>query len=201
MLAAAALAVAGCSRSPQSTAPVSGEQGPEAGSRADAVLHEQVNVAEDRLQRTYRGSEWSLSVAREAGWRRDPDDASTLTLSRDANGVALVLRLRAFAVRPGMDPIAFLAAHAMWIAEENGPRVEYNWDRRLQAWQGYAVSADRETYYLFRVVGDRACVLEETAESGTFDAHALDEFEQIAADFKCTPRTRRGPATEPPSEP
>jgi len=127
-------------------------------------------------------------VDRDAAWRREADRTGTLRLSREADGTRLVLRLRAYAVRDGMAPKTFLAAHAMWMAEEARPRIEYSWDADLQAWHGYSL-ADEEVYYAFRIAGDRAYVLEESADAGALDADAADEFMRILSHLECTPRT------------
>jgi hypothetical protein len=151
----------------------------------DAVVREPVEVEQTADQASYAAEGWRLSVSTEAGWRREADATSTLKLVREAQGVPVALRVRVYAIREGMEPKTFLAAHAMWIAEEKGPRIEYTWDEDLQAWQGYTVSREREAYYLFKVAGGRAYVLEEAAESGALGARAADEFQRIAADFRC----------------
>jgi hypothetical protein len=183
---AALLLVAGCPRPSRRPAGRSSEVRPEPGSRDDAVLREPVEVEETADRASYAADGWRFSVGTEAGWRRQPDQTSTLKLVREAQGVPVALRVRVYAIRKGMEPRTFLAAHAMWIAEENGPRIEYTWDEDLQAWQGYAVSREREAYYLFKVAGGRAYVLEEAAESGALGAAAADEFQRIAADFRCS---------------
>jgi len=165
----------------------------EPGSRADAALTLPVRTETGGEQVVYLGDEWRLTVPRASGWRQEPEVRSTLRLMRQADDVTAALRLRVYAIRAGMDPRAFLAAHAMWLAEERAPRVEYQWDRDLQAWQGYSVGTSRETYYLFRLAGRRAYVLEESAEAGTLSSAAADEFQRIAADFECGPRPAEAP--------
>jgi hypothetical protein len=82
----------------------------------------------------------------------------------------------------------FLAAHAMWIAEEDRARLEHEWDPELGLWLGYAISGQQETYYAFRIEGDRAYVLEETAAEGAVDAAAAREFRGALAEFECRPQ-------------
>ena len=194
---AAGVVLAGC-LGLRHQAPPSREEGRlPPGGRQDAVLRLPVSTEETADRVSYVGDRWRLSVEREAGWRSQQDETSTLKLVRDADGVPVALHLRAYAVRAGMSPKTFLAAHAMWLAEERAPRVEYTWDEDLQAWQGYAVGRERETYYLFEVAGDRAYVLEESAESSALGARAADEFQGIAADFQCRPTPEAVEATAP----
>lgn len=155
------------------------------GTRLDAVVREVVREETKGPWSTYKGTGWLLEVSREAGWRREPDHTSTLQLVRNEAGVRLHLKLRVYRIRDGMEPRTFLAAHAMWLAEEGEPRVEYAWDEELAAWQGYAVGAGKESYYHFQLAGDRALVLEEWAEGATLSATAADEFKRIAAGLKC----------------
>lgn len=159
----------------------------EAGGRRDAVLQPAVSEEDAGENLAFAGDRWRLRVPRASGWRRDAEAGSTLRLTREADGVTAVLRLRIYAVRRGMEPRTFLAAHAMWLAEEGAPRVEYAWDEDLQAWQGYAVGSSSETYYVFKIAEDRAYVVEEAAEAGALGARAADEFQRIAAQFECGP--------------
>ena len=161
------------------------------------MLHLPMRAAGTAERISFVGDRWRLTVDGGVGWRRQKEETTTLTLMRQAEGVKVVLRLRVYGIRDGMPPKTFLAAHAMWLAEEGGPRIEYTWDKDLQAWQGYAVDRDRETYYVFRVVADRAYVLEASAEAGSLSARAADEFQRIAADFECRPAP--GQAALPPS--
>ena len=188
------LALSGCR--PTARPPVSSSVAPllEPGSRQDAVLTLASRTQEAGGGLRFVGDLWRLTVPRESGWQREPEAGTTLRLSRDADGVKAVLRLRVYAIRPGMEAKTFLAAHAMWLAEERAPRVEYTWDKDLQGWQGYAVGPAYETYYVFRLTDTRAYVLEESAEAGALGARAADEFQRIAADFECRPSS---PAPEP----
>jgi len=186
--ATAALALsAGCLGLRHPSRPPAAESRVSPGSREDSVLHLAVRTEDAGETISYVGDRWRLAVDKEAGWRLEEDETSTLKLVRDAEGVPVALRVRAYAIRGGMEPKTFLAAHAMWLAEERAPRVEYRWDKGLQAWQGYSVGRERETYFLFRVSGDRAYVLEESAESSALGARAADEFQRIAASFRCQP--------------
>jgi hypothetical protein len=186
--ATAALALsAGCLGLRHQSPPPAEETRVPPGSREDSVLHLATRTEETGETISYVGDRWRLSVDREAGWRVEGDETSTLKLVRDAEGVPVALRMRAYAIRGGMEPKTFLAAHAMWLAEERAPRVEYTWDKDRQAWEGYSVGQERETYYLFEVSGDRAYVLEESAESAALGARAADEFQRIAGSFRCQP--------------
>jgi hypothetical protein len=186
-----ATVLSGCARTTPRATPVSQRPAIEAGSRRDAVLVLPAEVEQTAKGTSFAGDLWCLTVRQEAGWRKEPEAGSTLRLAREADGVTAVLRLRVYAIRPGMDARTFLAAHAMWLAEERAPRIEYTWDKDLKAWQGYAVGPSQETYYVFRLGEGRAYVLEESAEAGALSARAADEFQRIAADFEVRPASHR----------
>ncbi|MGQ9730589.1 MAG: hypothetical protein ACUVX8_04875 [Candidatus Zipacnadales bacterium] len=168
------------------------------GSRTDAVIHEPVTNEVRDGACIYKGNGWRLTLPKGSAWTPESDVYSTLRLVRRSEGPQVVLWLKAYNIRPGMSPETFLAAHAMWVAEEAGPRIEYSWDKELQAWQGYAVSADHEIYYSFKLNNGRAYVLEESAKAGALDAQAVAEFRQIVSGLQLWPPER---ATNPVGEP
>lgn len=160
---------------------------PQSGGAAssDAILQEMVTVERQPSETRYHGQDWTLTVNQSAGWQRVSEDTTaTLKLTREANGVVLHMALKAYPVRSAMPVETFLAAHAMWMSEEGGPRIEYEYDEESGSWRGYAIHGDEETYYAFCVADDRAYVIEESATGGVLDGDEVARFYRVAESFQ-----------------
>lgn len=152
---------------------------------SDAVLRDTISVEQQPSGTRYHGQGWTLTVDPSTGWQRVREDTSaTLLLTRETEGVVLDLALKAYAVRSAMPVDTFLTAHAMWLSEEGGPRVEYEHDEDSGSWRGYAIHDDEESYYAFFTAGDRAYVLEESATGGVLNEEEVARFYAIADSFR-----------------
>jgi len=193
-LAAALLCVmlAGCGRSRPVPAPPAPPASPGRGSAGEAVLHEPVAASREGAATRLSGDGWSLLLPNPADWRRVTDDpSSTLRFARSVGGVELGLALRVFAIRSDMPLDTFLTAHRLWMIEAGNRPIDYVEDPRLREMRGYSIERDRETYYAFRVAGDRAYVIEATATGGVLNSAAVDDFNRMVASFRCRPRAAR----------
>jgi len=195
--AALVLVLAGC-RATQPGLPPPKMASHSAGSARDAVLRGAVRASREGARTSYRGDGWALSVGASRGWRQVPDDpTSTLRLCRSAEGVELELAVKAFAIRDGMPLDTFIAAHRLWAAEDASAPVEYVGDEKLKETRGYSIGGDRETYYAFRVAGDRGYVIEASARGGVLSRQASEEFDRLVAGFRCHARRRASAAMKP----
>ena len=168
------------------------------GASREAVVHEQTNTEHTDSETLYSGEGWTLAVSDRSGWREAPDgEDATLKLVCEAAGIRLTLALRAYPIRREMPVEKFLTAHAMWMAEEDGPRVEYKQDERSGQWHGYAIHADREAYYAFFCSDDRAYVIEASASRGVLSQEEVEEFRRIVKAFRCYPRQPSRPPLSP----
>jgi hypothetical protein len=193
------LAGGGCPVRPSKPSP-SPPPPPRAAS-SDAVLHEEISVQRGESETHYSGPGWTLSVDRAVGWQRVPDDPnSTLKLTRRLKSLRLDLTLEVYPVRSGMPVATFLAAHGMWMSEEGGPRVEYEYDDGSESWRGYAIYQDKEMYYAFWVAGNRAYVLGETATGGVLSGQEASRFRRTANAFhrRLEPATKAPPGSAKP---
>ncbi len=162
---------------------------------SDAVLHEEISVQRGEAEVHYSGPGWTLSVDPAVGWRRVLDDPNTtLKLTRRLKALRLDLTLEVYPVRPGMPVATFLTAHGMWMSEEGGPRVEYEYDDESGSWRGYAIYRDKEMYYAFWVAGSRAYVLGESATGGVLSSEEAAGFRRTANAFQ----SRLEPASQAP---
>jgi hypothetical protein len=75
--------------------------------------------------------------------------------------------------------------------------VEYVGDEKLKETRGYSIGGDRETYYAFRVAGDRGYVIEASARGGVLSRQASEEFDRLVAGFRCHARRRASAAMKP----
>ncbi len=186
------LTLAGCGRSHQVPAPSAPPAPPGRGSASEAVLHEAVSVSREGAATRLSGDGWAFLLPNAADWRRVTDDpSSTLRFTRSVGGVELGLFLRGFAIRSGMPLDTFLAAHRLWMIEAGNRPIDYVEDPNLKERRGYSVERDRETYYAFRVAGDRAYVIEATATGGVLNPAAVGDFNCVVASFRCRPRAVR----------
>ncbi len=195
-LAGSVFAGAGCPVRRSGPTPPLPQPGTAASS--DAVLHQTISMEQRQSGTRYHGEDWTFTVNQSAGWKRVSGDATTtLELTREEDGVMLNLTLKVYAVRSAMPVETFLTAHAMWMSEEGGPRVEYEYDEESGSWRGYAIYGDRETYYAFSVADDRAYVMEESATGGVLDKDEVARFYRIADSFH--PQARDGAEATVPS--
>jgi hypothetical protein len=184
---AAGLLGTGCGRRSPNPPPL---PPPDAGASREAVIREPVSLVRADAEARYKGTSWALSLDDGSGWQRQTGDrGSTLRLTRDSDGVQLDLVLSVYPIRPGMPVRTFLAAYAMWMAEEGGPRIEHEHDEAARHWRGYAIHDDRETYYAFLVSDERAYVIQESASSGVLSKEEVEQFYRIVEAFECYPRT------------
>jgi len=159
------------------------------GASREAVVHEPINTEHTDSGTLYSGEGWTLTVGDGSGWREASDGKDgTLKLVREAAGIRLSLALRAYPIRRDMPVETFLTAHAMWMVEEEGPRVEYEQDEQSGQWHGYAIRADQEAYYAFFCSDDRGYVIQASASSGVLSREEVEEFSRIVKAFRCYPR-------------